>query len=51
MWHLMGGHYVPSVDVRRRYSRSLDNLAEITRPLTECQRGQLFGPTANEARA
>jgi len=27
--HLMGGHYVPSVDVRRRYSRSLNNLAEI----------------------
>jgi predicted ABC-type ATPase len=27
--HLMGGHYVPTADVRRRYSRSLKNLAEI----------------------
>jgi predicted ABC-type ATPase len=27
--HLMGGHNVPSADVRRRYSRSLNNLAVI----------------------
>jgi predicted ABC-type ATPase len=27
--HLMGGHNVPGADVRRRYSRSLKNLAEI----------------------
>lgn len=27
--HLMGGHSVPAADVRRRYSRSLKNLADI----------------------
>ena len=29
--HLRGGHNVPAADVRRRYSRSLKNLAEIYR--------------------
>jgi predicted ABC-type ATPase len=29
--HLMGGHNVPPADVRRRYSRSLKNLADVYR--------------------
>ena len=28
---LMGGHHVPSTDIRRRYSRSLSNLAQLWR--------------------
>jgi len=28
--HLMGGHNVPAADIRRRYSRSLRNLGEIS---------------------
>ena len=32
---LLGGHTVPARDIRRRYARSLANLASVYRPLVD----------------